>query len=154
MNTSVGLVTTGQSNLTQVSGDSTTVVGGSYIVLACYTGYTNNGGSLNVTCSTAGSWSTFPNCVLNSGAVTTTTTTSITQAVVTTVAYSATCATVPTVDNSYISSATSITHSNGNYQRTVVFACNPGYSHVTTSGQLTVSCVNGVWGTLPTCSGM
>ena len=30
-------------------------------------GYTNIGGSLNVTCSASGAWSPFPNCALNSG---------------------------------------------------------------------------------------
>jgi len=57
----------------QVSGDSTTVLNGSYIVLACYTGYTHSGGSLNVTCSAASTWSTFPTCVSNTAEVTTTT---------------------------------------------------------------------------------
>jgi len=105
LNTSVGLVTTGQSNLTQVSGDNTTVVGGSYIVLACYTGYTNNGGSLNVTCSTSSTWSTFPNCVSNTAGVTTTTVASGNGGATCVVDMSSTF----TVANGYISDTSSLT---------------------------------------------
>ncbi|CAF4714680.1 unnamed protein product, partial [Rotaria magnacalcarata] len=41
------------------------------------TGYTNTGGSLNLTCTANSAWSPFPNCVLNTsggGSLTTTTT--------------------------------------------------------------------------------
>lgn len=60
----------------QSQGDSNSVLTGSYIVLACLNGYTNTGGSLNVTCFTNGSWSPFPNCALNgpTGSAMTTTT--------------------------------------------------------------------------------
>lgn len=51
-----------------------TVFVDSYIVLACASGYVNNGGSLNVTCLNTGSWTTYPNCVQSNTGVTTTTT--------------------------------------------------------------------------------
>lgn len=63
---STGLIVTNQSQLMQVPQENSTVVNGSYVVLACMNGYMNTGGSLNVTCSSSGTWSLFPNCILNS----------------------------------------------------------------------------------------
>ena len=57
----------------QLATDTTTVLNGSYIVFSCISGYVNAGGSLNVTCSSSGSWSQFPSCVSSSGGVSTTT---------------------------------------------------------------------------------
>ncbi len=50
------------------------VLNGSYIVFSCITGYVNTGGSLNVTCNSNNAWSQFPNCVLNTGTGSLTTT--------------------------------------------------------------------------------
>ena len=153
--TTTGIQTTGQSSLMQLPTNTSYVLNGSYIVFSCISGYVNTGGSLNVTCSQDGSWSTFPRCVSSAQSTTTTTTTTAkNQGGVTTVAYSATCSTVPTVANAYISSATSIQYSNNVYVRKVVYTCNPGYTRVSTSGQPSVSCTNGVWETLPVCTGM
>jgi hypothetical protein len=64
--TATGIQTVGQNSLLQVAGQSDLLMNGSYIVFSCATGYVNTGGSLNVTCNSNGSWSNFPNCVLNS----------------------------------------------------------------------------------------
>lgn len=53
----------------QLPQETNLVLNGSYILLSCTNGYTNIGGSLNVTCSTSGSWSQFPNCVMNNSNV-------------------------------------------------------------------------------------
>jgi hypothetical protein len=65
--------TTGQTNLMQLATETTLVLNGSFIVFSCISGYVNTGGSLNVTCSSSGAWSQFPNCVPSGGVVTTTT---------------------------------------------------------------------------------
>ena len=51
--------------LMQPSDNSSLILSGSYIVVTCMNGYINTGGSYNITCSGNGSWSSFPNCVLN-----------------------------------------------------------------------------------------
>jgi len=51
----------------QPQGNTDAILNGSYIVFSCVSGYTNNGGTLNVTCNSNGSWSQFPNCVSSSG---------------------------------------------------------------------------------------
>ena len=72
-----------QRNLQASAQDTTTVFVNSFIVFACASGYVNTGGSLNVTCLSTGSWTQFPNCVLNSGGITTTTTSGITTTTMT-----------------------------------------------------------------------
>ncbi|CAF4644759.1 unnamed protein product [Rotaria sp. Silwood1] len=219
MSSAPGLQTTTQSQLMQVPQETNVVLSGSYIVVTCMNGYTNMGGSLNITCSASSSWSSFPNCVLstqtttvspNSGApcnynpslmtipngyssssnglMLPTATQAISGAYisymctppyalvgnsvitctngvwspqpvcvaagsgsVTTRPSSLKCTEVPIVANSYVSSATSIQYSNNTYQRKVEFKCNPGYTYVSTSGQLVVWCTNGVWDRLPIC---
>jgi Sushi repeat (SCR repeat) len=59
----------------EISGNTTVVIGGSYIVVSCLSGFTNMGGSLNITCLSNNSWTYFPNCIWNGGGVATTTTT-------------------------------------------------------------------------------
>jgi hypothetical protein len=66
--TATGIQTTGQSSLLNVFGNSALMQSGSYIVFNCMGTYINTGGSLNVTCNTNGSWTPFPNCVLNTAA--------------------------------------------------------------------------------------
>ncbi len=46
----------------QLPTETDLILDGSYIVFSCTDGNVNIGGSLNVTCSTDGSWSPFPNC--------------------------------------------------------------------------------------------
>ncbi len=75
MSTATGIQTAGQSSLMQLPTESGVVLNGSYIVFSCVNGYTNMGGSLNVTCGTTGSWSQFPNCVSSTGSGSITTTT-------------------------------------------------------------------------------
>ena len=77
ISSATGLMTTGQSQLMQIPQDASLVLSGSYIVFTCMTGYTNTGGSLNVTCSSSGSWSPLPSCVMNNGGGSLTTTTTI-----------------------------------------------------------------------------
>ena len=77
MSTAAGIQIVDQKNLLASTQDTSAVLANSFIVLACANGYTNTGGSLNVSCSSAGSWSQFPNCVVSGGSgVTTTTVTS------------------------------------------------------------------------------
>jgi hypothetical protein len=57
----------------QLASESNLVLNGSFIVFNCISGYVNTGGSLNVTCSSSGAWSQFPNCVPSGGVVPTTT---------------------------------------------------------------------------------
>ncbi|CAF2947521.1 unnamed protein product [Rotaria sp. Silwood2] len=214
-----GLQTTGQSQLMQAPPETNVVLGGSYIVVICMNGYTNTGGNLNITCSSSGSWSPFPNCVLSTQTTTLSSNSgtacnynpslltipngyssssnglmlpTATQAVsgayitymctppyslignsmitctngvwspqpvcaasgpgsLTTIPSSLKCTEVPIVANSYVSSSTAIQFSNNAYQRRVEFKCNPGYTYVSTSGQLVVWCMNGVWDRLPVC---
>ncbi len=75
ISTSSGVQATSQYYLAPAPDDSNAVLNGSYMVLACISGYTNTGGSLNVTCLANGTWTQFPNCVLNSGSGSITTTT-------------------------------------------------------------------------------
>jgi hypothetical protein len=65
--TATGIQTTGQMSLLYANGNSAVIQIGSYVAFSCLSNYTNTGGSLNVTCNTNGSWSQFPNCVLNPG---------------------------------------------------------------------------------------
>ncbi len=67
ISSSISIQTTGQSGLMTDSQNTSVVFNGSYILLACTNGYTNTGGSLNVTCLTNSSWTQFPNCVSNTG---------------------------------------------------------------------------------------
>ena len=63
LSTRTGLRSTGQIQLMQTPDDPKLVLNGSYVVLGCMSGYTNIGGSPNVTCSADSSWTPFPNCV-------------------------------------------------------------------------------------------
>ena len=74
LSTASGLQATSQNRIVLSSQDSNAVLNDSYIVFTCASGYINVGGSLNVTCLSTGSWSQFPSCALNNGAITTTTT--------------------------------------------------------------------------------
>jgi hypothetical protein len=75
LSSATAIQTTDQRKLVAASQDATTVFVDSYIVLACAAGYMNNGGSLNITCLSSGSWTPFPNCVPNNGGPMTTTST-------------------------------------------------------------------------------
>jgi len=75
ISTASGVQATSQYYLAPAPDDANAVLNGSYMVLACLSGYTNTGGSLNVTCLGNGTWTQFPNCVLNSGSGSITTTT-------------------------------------------------------------------------------
>jgi hypothetical protein len=66
--TATAIQATGQSSLLYVFGNSALMQSGSYIVFNCMGTYINTGGSLNVTCNTNGSWTSFPSCVPNTGA--------------------------------------------------------------------------------------
>jgi hypothetical protein len=124
-----GTQTTGQSSLMRPQGDTESILIGSYIVFTCATGYANIGGSLNVTCNSSGSWSDFPKCVL-------------------------TCADVPYVAYGQVANATSVHYNNSRYSRKVLFKCVTGYTQLNTLAQPWVSCINGVWDTLPVCGGL
>ncbi|CAF4846402.1 unnamed protein product, partial [Rotaria socialis] len=143
-----GLMTTGQSQLMQLPQNTSVVLGGSYIVFACNTGYTNTGGSLNVTCSSSSSWSPFPTCVLNTGgggSLTTTTMSNNNNGLP--------CAfdgTTLNIMNGYLFNI-SLTYTSSNTATGwLQFACVPGYALDSTVGNLYV-CNNGVWSTKPRC---
>ncbi|CAF3535250.1 unnamed protein product [Adineta steineri] len=214
------LKTTDQFNLVAVSQDTNTLLTNSYFVLTCITGYVNIGGSLNVTCLMDGSWSPFPNCVLNTqsradswsgskpchyessmlnltngyadfynGIMSPTdsqaesgayinyicmssytlignsritcingswsaqpTCIASNQSSTTTKESSADCAKVPSIKNGNVSSTTYSRHNNTIYSSKVEYVCMAGYTHLNTSGQLSVSCINGVWDPLPVCA--
>ncbi len=138
----------------QLPTETSSVLNGSYIVFTCINGYINNGGSLNVTCSASGSWSQFPNCVLSVQPTAAPTTLAPGQVTTTTVQTSQSCTNVPSVANAYVANATATQFSNNTYVVNILFACNPGFVHVNTSGSRLVTCSNGVWSTLPVCVGM
>ncbi|CAF0831335.1 unnamed protein product [Adineta steineri] len=214
------LKTTDQFNLVAVSQDTNTLLTNSYFVLTCIAGYINIGGSLNVTCLMDGSWSQFPNCVLNTqsradawsgskpcnyessmlnltngyadfynGIMSPTdsqaesgayinyicmssytlignsritcingswsaqpTCTASNQSSTTTKESSADCAKVPSIANGNISSTTYSRQNNSIYSSKVEYVCMAGYTHLNTSGQLSVSCINGIWDPLPVCA--
>jgi hypothetical protein len=111
ISSSISIQTTGQSGLMTDSQNTSAVFNGSYIVLACANGYSNTGGSLNVTCLGNGSWSQFPNCVSNTGSGSMTTTT------IPTGSGSMATTTISTGNGSpcMIDGATTFTIANGNY---------------------------------------
>ncbi|UJR10078.1 hypothetical protein I4U23_014300 [Adineta vaga] len=159
-----GMVTTDQKNLMASALDTTVVFLNSFILLQCANGYINTGGSLNITCLSTGSWSQFPNCVLNGGSSSMTTTTTTTTAMLsttsvlsTTTAASSTglaCtidATIFTITNGYFSSSSLSYTSASTATGTIQFACMPGYVLDATIGAST-TCNNGVWSTKPKCS--
>lgn len=144
----IGLQSVGLPQLLTTPDRSITVLSDSFAVFTCMSGYTNIGGSLNVTCNVDGTWSTFPNCVRRSNGSDEsmmTTTTTITPL---------RCVSKPFVPNAYISNETLVNFPNNAYQGQVYFTCNPGYRHVNTSGTRWVTCTNGVWSALPVCEGM
>ncbi len=61
----------------QLPQETDLVLNGSYIVFVCIGGYINTGGSLNITCNANNQWSQFPNCILNSGSGSLTTSTTM-----------------------------------------------------------------------------
>lgn len=65
----VGVQSTNQTQLIEASDDSNIALNGSYVVFSCMDGYTNVGGSLNVTCDPTGEWSPLPKCVRKSDAL-------------------------------------------------------------------------------------
>ncbi len=75
ISTVTGIQTTGQSSLMELPTETDLVLNGSFILFSCMSGYVNTGGSLNLTCNNNNSWSQFPNCVLNTGTGSLTTTT-------------------------------------------------------------------------------
>ncbi|CAF0789085.1 unnamed protein product [Adineta ricciae] len=151
-----GIQTTGQNRLMASSTDATIVFNDSYAVLACMSGYVNIGGSLNVTCLSNGSWTQFPNCILSSGSITTTTTSIPNQLSTTTIAPStgAACSidsTTFTITNGYYASSTLSYTSATTVTGSVIFACASGYVLDPTIGA-SYNCNNGVWSTKPRCS--
>ncbi|CAF4597909.1 unnamed protein product, partial [Rotaria magnacalcarata] len=144
-----GIMTTGQSQLMQLPQNTSTVLSGSYIVFACMTGYTNTGGSLNLTCTSNSAWSPFPNCVLNTsggGSLTTTTTMSNNNNRVS----CAFDATTLNITNGYASNVSLSYTSSNTATGWAQFACVPGFALDSTVGSLYV-CNNGVWSTKPRC---
>ncbi|CAF3354956.1 unnamed protein product [Rotaria socialis] len=142
-----GLMTTGQSQLMQLPQNTSVVLGGSYIVFACNTGYTNTGGSLNVTCSSSSSWSPFPTCVLNTGGGGSLTTTTMSNNNGLPCAFDTT---TININNGYLFNI-SLTYTSSNTATGwLQFACVPGYALDSTVGNLYV-CNNGVWSTKPRC---
>ncbi|CAF4782493.1 unnamed protein product [Rotaria socialis] len=142
-----GLMATGQSQLMQLAQNTSVILSGSYIVFACITGYTNTGGSLNVTCSSSSSWSPFPTCVLNTGGGGSLTTTTMPNNNGLSCAFDTT---TLNIMNGYVFNV-SLTYTSSNTATGwVQFACLPGYALDSTVGNLYV-CNNGVWSTKPRC---
>ncbi|CAF4947730.1 unnamed protein product, partial [Rotaria socialis] len=142
-----GIMATGQSQLMQPPQNTSVILSGSYIVFVCITGYTNTGGSLNVTCSSSSSWSPFPSCALNTGGGGSLTTTTMPNNNGLSCAFDTTTLNImngfsPNVSLTYTSSNTATGW--------VQFACVPGYALDATVGNLYI-CNNGVWSTKPRC---
>jgi hypothetical protein len=142
--TTTGLQSTGQTQLMQTSSDSALVLGGSYVVFSCISGYRNIGGSLNITCNANGSWTPFPNCV---------STAQITM--VPSVAESA-CPysqSILMIQNGYANNLNGLIVSTANQVSSgsfVDYLCIPPY---TLSGNSRMTCVNGAWSPQPVCTG-
>ena len=64
------------------------------------------------------------------------------------------CVGIPAVANAYISNEALIDLGNNKYQGRIYLTCNPGYIDVNTLGGRWVTCENGVWSTLPVCTGL
>ncbi len=111
ISSSISIETTGQSLLMADSQNTSVVFNGSYILLACVNGYTNTGGSLNVTCLANSSWTQFPNCISNAGSGSMTTTS------ISTGSGSMATTTISTSNGSpcMIDGAATFTIANGNY---------------------------------------
>jgi len=124
--------------------DATFFVNGSYIVLSCASGYMNNGGSLNVTCNTDGTWSQFPNCVSS------TQTTRAASPGLTTCPYSSS---LLTLTNGYASNWNSVYVSTPNQALSgsfIDYICMATYTLV---GNSRMICTNGNWSAQPVCIG-
>ncbi|CAF5225905.1 unnamed protein product, partial [Rotaria magnacalcarata] len=135
-------MTTGQSQLMQTSQNTSIVLSGSYIVFACVTGYTNTGGSLNLTCSSSGVWSPYPNCVSN------TQTTTMSSNSAATCSYSSN---LLSIANGYASTWSGIMTPTGIQAlsgATITYMCTPPYNLV---GNSVMTCNNGVWSAQPVC---
>ena len=144
--TAVGIQISGQPQLVQRPPDQTTVLSGSFVVFICVSGYTNTGGSLNLTCNADGTWSQLPNCVLGSSGSQTTVPGSGGQMC----PYSSA---LLAIANGYASNynylilASTTQAMAGSY---IDFMCNPTFTLV---GNSRVTCVNGAFTAQPVCNG-
>ena len=144
LGSATGIQITSQSSLSQRPNEPESVVKGTFIVLSCASGFTNVGGSLNVTCGTNSQWSPIPRCV--SAIQMTTMSTSATAAQVTSLVGQAygNCNDIPSIANGFVSNASAVQFSNNQFRRQIHFTCLPEFMHVNTSGQRWVSCSNAV----------
>ena len=135
---------TGQRQVMQMLDDSDGVLSSSYAVLSCTSGYTNVGGSLNVTCSADGAWSPFPNCASDRQPTT---------AIPTDASACSYSAGMRIIANGYASNWKGLMLStagpavSGSF---VDYQCVPPY---TVSGNSRMTCENGAWSSQPTCIG-
>jgi hypothetical protein len=138
-----GLQSNGPPHLLPTYDDSNLMVpSGSYAVFSCMSGYTNIGGSLNVTCNPTGTWSPLPNCV--SGTQTTT----VPPIGGSTCPYSYSILTIP---NGYASNLNGLMLSTANQAASgsfVDYQCMPPY---TLSGNSRITCASGAWSAQPMC---
>ena len=117
---------------------------GSYIVFSCASGYTNIGGSLNVTCNTNGSWSLLPNCVSHVQMTT------IPPADRPTCSYSSSMRTIP---NGYANNLNGLVLSTENQAvlgSFIDYQCMPP---TILHGNSRMTCANGAWSAQPMCKG-
>jgi hypothetical protein len=140
-----GLRSIGRPQLLPTIDDTNSFVpNGSYALFACRSGYTNVGGSLNVTCNSNGRWSSFPVCVLDTELTTVTPTGRLACP------FSSSTLTTP---HGYASDLNNLILLNANQAASGSFIdiiCTPPY---TLSGNSRVTCADGAWSTQPTCIG-
>lgn len=153
LGSATGIQITGQSSLSQPPNESGSFMSGSFVVLSCASGFTNVGGSLNVTCSTNSQWSPFPRCVSIMQMTTMSTSTTTAQGTPLVGQAYRDCNDTPSIVNGFVSNTTAVQFSNNQFRRQIHFTCFPEFMHVNTSGQRWVSCTNGVWDPLPVCEG-
>ena len=140
-----GLRTIGPPRLLPTIDDSNWFVpNGSYAVFACISGYTNVGGSLNVTCNQDGRWSSFPNCVLD---------TELTTIIPSGGSACPFSSSTLTMLHGYVSNLNNfilLTENQAASGSSVDILCTPPYI---LSGNSRMTCADGAWSAQPMCIG-
>ena len=144
LSTAPGIQSTGQTQLVQTPDDTTVVLSGSFAAFMCASGFTNMGGSLNLTCNADGMWSQLPNCVMGGM------TTGAPSMSGPLCPYSSALLSIP---NGFASNWTGLMLLNSTHALSgsfIDYLCMPPF---TLAGNSRIMCSNGAWSAQPTCMG-
>ncbi|CAF1497655.1 unnamed protein product, partial [Adineta steineri] len=147
-NQSASLTLNSSYNLPRNETDNNYVVSGAFVPATCRTGYINIAGPLNITCVN-GTWTRYPNCILNISNV------SMTSIMTTTakVSIDAPCpieVTTFSIENGFLVHSSTLILPFFTYQGRITFGCKSGYM-IDPAISALYECNNGVWSTKPRC---